>query len=141
VIAKYIGAHKQEFAICKDLQIAPSTYYAHRTRPPSTRTLRDAATSHVIATVHDDNYGVYGARKVHAELIRAGHPVARCTVERLMRAAGLRGVTRAKGPRTTIPSAGPETRPDLVERDFTATTPDQLWVADITPEASVASLH
>jgi putative transposase len=58
--------------------------------------------------------------------------VARCTVERLMRTAGLRGITRAKGPRTTVPGAGPDTRPDLVDRAFTATGPDQLWVADIT---------
>lgn len=135
MIAKFIDAHKDQFGvepICKDLQVAPSTYYAHRTRPPSVRSLRDATTAHVIAKVHADNYGVYGARKVHAEMTRLGHPVARCTVERLMRAAGLRGITRAKGPRTTIGGAGPETRPDLVERDFTATAPDQLWVADIT---------
>ena len=85
-----------------------------------------------IAAVHRDNYGVYGARKVHAELNRQGHRVARCTVERLMRDAGLRGITRAKGPRTTIGGAGPERRPDLVERNFTASAPDQLWVADIT---------
>jgi putative transposase len=86
----------------------------------------------VIEKVHGDNYGVYGARKVHAELRRQGHPVARCTVQRLMRAAGLRGISRAKGPRTTVPGAGPDTRPDLVDRAFTATGPDQLWVADIT---------
>src|SRR3954451_24960051 len=72
-----------------------------------------------------------GARKVHAELRRQGHPVARCAVQRLMRAAGLRGLNRAKGPRTTIPGAGPDLRPDLVDRAFTATAPDQLWVADI----------
>jgi len=86
----------------------------------------------VIERVHADNYGVYGARKVHAEVRRQGHPVARCTVERLMRAAGLRGITRAKGPRTTVPGTDPDTRPDLVDRAFTATGPDQLWVADIT---------
>jgi putative transposase len=86
----------------------------------------------VIAKVHADNYGVYGARKVHAEMRRLGYPVARCTVERLMREAGLRGITRAKGPRTTIPGTGVDTRPDLVDRDFTAIAPDQLWVADIT---------
>jgi putative transposase len=86
----------------------------------------------VIEKVHADNYGVYGARKVHAELQRKGHRVARCTVERLMRTAGLRGVTRAKGPRTTVPGGAPDTRPDLVDRAFTATGPDQLWVADIT---------
>jgi putative transposase len=86
----------------------------------------------VIEKVHAENYGVYGARKVHAEARRQGHPVARCTVERLMRSAGLRGITRAKGPRTTVPGTGPDTRPDLVDRAFTAAGPDQLWVADIT---------
>ena len=69
---------------------------------------------------------------MHAELNRQGHRVARCTVARLMRTAGLRGISRTKGPRTTIPGAGPDTRPDLVQRAFTATAPDQLWVADIT---------
>jgi putative transposase len=82
--------------------------------------------------IHRENYGVYGARKVHAALLRRGWTVARCTVERLMRAAGLRGVVRAKSPRTTRPA--PETaRPaDLVERQFTAHAPNLLWVADIT---------
>ena len=82
--------------------------------------------------MHKENFGVYGARKVHAQLRRQGHAVARCTVERLMRTAGLRGLTRARGPRTTVPGSGPDTRSDLVERAFTATGPDQLWVADIT---------
>jgi len=135
VIVEYIDAHKDQFGvepICRDLQVAPSTYYAHRARPPSARSVNDAATTQVIAQVHADNYGVYGARKVHAEMLRAGHRAARCTVERLMRTAGLRGITRAKGPRTTVPGTGPETRPDLVDRDFTATAPNQLWVADIT---------
>lgn len=135
MIVEYIEAHKAEFGvepICRNLQVAPSTYYAYRSRPPSARSVTDAATTEAIAVVHAENYGVYGARKVHAELRRLGHPVARCTVERLMRAAGLRGITRAKGPRTTIAGAGPDSRPDLVDRDFTATAPDQLWVADIT---------
>ena len=69
---------------------------------------------------------------MHAELNRQGHRVARCTVERLMRAGGLRGISRAKGPRTTVAGSGPDTRPDLVGRAFTATGPNQLWVADIT---------
>ena len=114
------------------MQVAPSTYYAAATRPPSARTVSDVATTTVIGGVHRDNYGVYGARKVHAELHRQGRPVARCTVERLMRAAGLRGISRAKGPRTTISGSGTDLRPDLVKRKFTATSPDQLWVADIT---------
>jgi putative transposase len=92
----------------------------------------DAATTEVIERVHTENYGVYGVRKVHAELRRRCHQVARCTVARLMQKEGLRGVSRAKGPRTTVPGSGPDTRPDLVDRAFTATGPDQLWVADIT---------
>ncbi|RCK70406.1 hypothetical protein DT076_07090 [Desertihabitans brevis] len=71
-------------------------------------------------------------RKVHAVLHRQGHRVARCTVKRLMRVAGLRGVSRAKGQHTTIPGAGPNTRPDLVRRNFTASEPNGLWVCDIT---------
>ncbi|NYH51389.1 transposase InsO family protein [Nocardiopsis arvandica] len=82
--------------------------------------------------MHTDHYGVYGVRKVHAELNRRGHRVARCTVHRLMKRAGLRGITRGKGPRTTVPGAAPDARPDLVERAFTAQAPNRLWVADIT---------
>ena len=90
----------------RHLQVAPSTYYAAKTRPPSQRARSDAVTSALIERVHAENYGVYGVRKVYAQLHRDGHRVARCTVERLMRAAGLRGVSRAKGPRTTIPGTG-----------------------------------
>ncbi|MFI8527259.1 IS3 family transposase [Promicromonospora sukumoe] len=86
----------------------------------------------MIEQVHGTNFGVCGARKVHAELRRQGHQIARCTVERLMRTAGLRGVTRIKGPRATVAGTSPETRPDLVERDFTASGLNRLWVADIT---------
>ncbi|WP_442928917.1 IS3 family transposase [Modestobacter sp. VKM Ac-2984] len=86
----------------------------------------------MIEQMHGENFGVYGARKVHAQLRRQGHPVARCTVERLMRAAGLRGLSRAKGPRTTIQGLSPDLRPDLVGRAFTATCPNHLWVAEIT---------
>ena len=136
----YIDQHKEEFGvqpICDalrgtDAEIAPSTYYAAVCRPESARAARDRDLTEEITQIHADNYGVYGARKVHAALLRRGRAVARCTVERLMRAAGLRGVIRAKSPRTTRPA--PETaRPaDLVERQFTAHAPNQLWVADIT---------
>ncbi len=135
MIVDYIDAHREQYGvepICEVLQVAPSSYYAARCRPASARSLSDAATTGLIAAVHADNYGVYGARKVHAQLVRDGHQVARCTVERLMRTAGLRGVSRAKGPRTTIAGTGPDHRPDLVERSFRAQEPDQLWVADIT---------
>jgi len=140
VIVAYIDEHRDRLGvepICRVLtdagtQIAPSTYYAAKTRPPSARAVSDAAMTACIERVHKDNYGVYGARKVHAELRRQGHPVARCTVQRLMRQAGLRGISRAKGPRTTVPGTGPDTRPDLVDRGFRADAPDRLWVADIT---------
>jgi putative transposase len=135
VIVEFIDAHREEHGvepICEQLQVAPSTYYAHRSRPPSARSVTDASTTTLITQVHAENFGVYGARKIHAQLHRQGHPVARCTVQRLMRAAGLRGLSRAKGPRTTIPGSGSDLRPDLVGRAFTATGPDQLWVADIT---------
>ena len=82
--------------------------------------------------MHSENYSVYGARKVYAALNRAGHRVARCTVERLMRQAGLHGVRRAKGPRTTVPGPLSERPADLVRRQFTAPEPNCLWVADIT---------
>ena len=134
MIAEFIDAHKHDFGvepICRNLteagvKIAPSTYYATKTRQPSPRSVRDEHVTAQIRRVHTDNYGVYGARKVHAELVREGIAVARCTVERLMRDAGLRGVSRAKGPRTTVPGRGPDDRPDLVERDFTATAPNKL---------------
>jgi putative transposase len=145
VIVKYIEQHKDQYGvepICAaltsaELGISPSTYYAALTRPPSARAVRDEELKVVIAKVHKDNYGVYGIRKVHAQLAREpaladARAVARCTTQRLMKDLGLRGICRAKGPRTTIPGCGPDTRPDLVDRNFTADAPDQLWVADIT---------
>ena len=78
----------------RNVGIAPSTYYAVKSRPPSARTQRDGWLIEQIRRIHQDNYGVYGAAKVWAQLNRQGTPVARCTVQRLMRQAGLRGVTR-----------------------------------------------
>ena len=101
------------------MPIAPNTFYAARTRPPSARAVRDEDLKPVIERVHQENYGVYGIRKVHAALNReqvlAGSaPVARCTTQRLMKDLGLRGISRAKGPRTTVSGTSPDTRPDLV---------------------------
>jgi putative transposase len=121
-----------------DVPIAPSTFYAARTRPPSARAIRDEELKPIIARVHKDNYGVYGIRKMHAQLNREEEvlacceAVARCTTQRLMKDLGLRGISRAKGPRTTVPATAPDTRKDLVNRTFTAEGPDRLWVADIT---------
>ncbi|MFP5023478.1 IS3 family transposase [Pseudonocardia phyllosphaerae] len=144
VILDYIEEHKTEFgvepicAVLKEagLKIAPSTYHASKTREPSARSLRDAENLAEIERVHQENFGVYGSRKIWAQLRREARPgargVARCTVERLMRAAGLRGVSRVVAPRTTVRGKEPDQRLDLVERDFTATAPNRLWVADIT---------
>jgi putative transposase len=116
------------------IKIAPQTYYAAKKRPPSRRSISDAVMAGEIRRVHEENYGVYGAEKVWTQLGREGHAVARCTVERLMRGAGLRGVRRGgpARPRTTVPGTGPDTREDLVERQFAAAGPNRLWVADIT---------
>ncbi len=113
-------------------EIAPSTYYAAKARPESVRAARDRVLADKIEQVHEANYSVYGARKVWAELNRQGVDVARCTVERLMRETGLRGLVRDKSPRTTKPAAETRRPGDLVERDFTATGPNELWVADLT---------
>jgi putative transposase len=119
-----------------DVPIAPSTYYAAKTRPPSARSVRDAEVIAAITRVHEENYGVYGIRKVWAQLGReggvGGHRVARCTVGRLMKSAGLRGISRVRVPRTTVRATTPDSRPDLVNREFAAPAANRLWVADIT---------
>ena len=155
MICQYIDSHKKEFGvepICKVLtgagvKIAPSTYYAAKTRSPSARSLRDETLKAEISKVHKDNYSVLGARKIHVMLNRpeiaerhgAGH-VARCTVERLMGDLGLRGVRRAKSPRTTRSAPKEQCPADLVKRHFNAFRPNELWVADIPPQAGGAPL-
>lgn len=123
-----------------DIPIAPGTYYAHKKRPASPRTRRDAWLREEIMRIHTDpKKRVYGIRKIWAQLNREGIVVARCTVERLCHQLGITGVVRRRAhPRTTIP-AGEEGRPlDLVERQFTAEAPNQLWVADLTYVATRA---
>ena len=141
VLVDYIDQHRDRFGvepICNvlkdaDVQIAPSTYYAAKKRPPSARAIRDADLVRDIQVAHRANLGVYGARKIHAGLNREGVPVARCTVERLMRAEGLRGIRREKTRKTTIGDGAETERPeDLVDRKFRASAPNQLWVADLT---------
>jgi len=131
----YIDTHRDRFGvepICQLLPIAPSTYYDAKRRPPSARALRDEELKAAIARVHRDNFGVYGARKVWRQLGREGIAVARCTVERLMADLGLEGVRRGRTRRTTTPDAATPRPADLVERDFSAQRPNQLWVADLT---------
>ena len=112
--------------------MAPSTYYAARSRPLSARAQRDAALLVVLSALHVANFSVYGARKMWKAMMRAGHDVGRDQVARLMREAGLRGVRRSKRVRTTKRDDAAPRSPDLVERNFTATGPNQLWVTDLT---------
>jgi len=131
----YIDEHKHRYGvepICRLLPIAPSTYYGAKGRPPSARAVRDAELKTQIRRVHAENFGVYGAEKVWRQLNREGISVARCTVERLMATLGLRGAVRGKTRRTTIGDEHAPRPADLVERDFSASRPNQLWVADLT---------
>jgi putative transposase len=131
----YIDEFKHRYGvepICRVLPIAPSTYYAARRRPLSARAVRDTKLKVEIARVHAEHFGVYGARKVWRQLHREGVAVARCTVERLMGELGLEGVRRGKPRRTTTPDAAAPRPADLVEREFSAQRPNQLWVADLT---------
>jgi putative transposase len=131
----YIDDHKGCYGvepICRVLPIAPSTYYQHTKCPRSARAIRDAQLKVEIRRVHGEHFGVYGARKVWRQLHREGIAVARCTVERLMGELGLEGVRRGKPHKTTTPDTSAAQPADLVERDFSATRPNQLWVADLT---------
>jgi len=124
--------------ICAQLLIAPSTYYAQKAqaRDPakrSARAQRDATLRDAIQRVWEANFRVYGVAKVWRQLRREGIPVARCTVARLMRALGVRGAVRGRAFTITTSAAEAAARPaDLVQRTFTATRPNQLWVADLT---------
>jgi putative transposase len=131
----YIEKHRDCYGvepICEVLPITPSIYYDAKRRPPSARAVRDEALKAEVRRVHAENFGVYGARKVWRQLNREGIPVARCTVERLMAQLGLRGAVRGKTRRTTTPDEATPRPADLVERDFSAARPNQLWVADLT---------
>jgi putative transposase len=131
----YIDQHKGRYGvepICRVLPIAPSTYYQHTKGPRSARAVRDAQLKVEIRRVHAEHLGVYGARKLWRQLHREGIVVARCTVERLMGELGLEGVRRGKPQRTTTPDAAAARPADLVERNFSAQRPNQLWVADLT---------
>ena len=130
-IDEHRDAHGVE-PICEVLPIAPSTYYAARKRPPSQRAQRDAELTERIRTAWKASRGRYGARKVWRQLQREGTSVARCTVERLMRQEGLAGVVRGKRVFTTVADETAPRPDDLVERKFTAPTPNRLWVADLT---------
>jgi putative transposase len=131
----FVDENRGEFGvepICEVLQVAPSTYYAARGRALSVRALRDEALVPVLVGIWNDNYKVYGARKLWKAARRAGLDVGRDQVARLMRLAGVAGTTRRRRVRTTRPDPVGVRHPDLVGRNFTATMPNQLWVTDLT---------
>lgn len=137
-MTRFVDAYRDRFGvelICRVVDFAVSTYYAVKKRitSPADRVLRDADLIPLIRAAWEDSRQLYGARKIWQQLRREGVRVARCTVERLMRAEGMSGVVAKRvRPRTTVPG-DPAARPrDLVERDFRAPAPNQLWVTDIT---------
>jgi putative transposase len=147
LICEFITSRRQEYGvapICRALdvlgvQIAPRTYRAHLSRPPSKRALWDATITEVLSGYYEPGAdgrrvpeSLYGARKMWAHVLREGIPVARCTVERLMRANGWRGATRARTVRTTVPDPAAARAGDLVHRQFHAEAPGLLHVADFT---------
>jgi len=152
VVSAFIEAHREEFGVVPirrvltqhGCPIAPSTYYAGRNRALSARAVRDEFGPERDHRVHKASRGgLYGARKVYHQLRREGvtvdgSPIARCTVERLMRSAALQGVRRSRRVRTTVPDELSPRPADLVKRDFTATAPNQLWVVDFTYVATFA---
>jgi putative transposase len=131
----FIDTHRARFGvepICRTLGIAPSTYYARKTRAPSQRASKDARLLERIRAVHHDNYGAYGSRRVWKALRRQGEQAPRCRVERLMRVHGLRGAQPGKRRWLTVADETASRPADLVERRFTAERPNQLWVCDLT---------
>ena len=133
---RFITEHKAHWGvepICRELQVAPSSYYAAIGRPASARRRRDEGLKVAVRRVWDEHRQVYGADKVWVQLRREGTPVARCTVERLMCQLGLQGVVRGKASvRTTVGDEASRRPLDLVARQFRAPAPNRLWVADLT---------
>ncbi|RSX31431.1 IS3 family transposase [Sphingomonas koreensis] len=146
VMVSFIDAHRKVYGvepICRVLPIAPSTYHAHTARrieptKRSARARRDDALGPEVRRVFEENFRVYGVRKVWRQLRREGLDVARCTVARLMRAMGLAGVIRGKPVRTTISDRAAPCPLDRVNRQFRAPAPNRLWVSDFTYVATWA---
>lgn len=135
-MSRYIDEHRGRFGvepICRVLGVSASAYYHRATGQRSARAVEDERLLELIRRVHSDNYEAYGYRRTWKALLRNGETAPRCQVQRLMRAAGIRGAKRRGKPwRTTTPDPAASRAPDRVERDFTASRPDELWVADFT---------
>jgi putative transposase len=134
-MAEFVDANRVEFGvepICRTLQVAPSTYYEFKSRLPSARAVRDAVMLPILLALFQANYSVYGVRKLWISAKRDGHDIGRDQTARLMKALGIQGVSRRRTVRTTIRDELATRPPDLVDRDFTADAPNQLWVTDLT---------
>jgi putative transposase len=135
-VSAYVREHRERFGvepICRTLGVSASAFYDRETGQRSARRLEDERLLGVIRETHEKNYEAYGYRRTWKALLRAGEQVPRCQVQRLMRAEGIRGAKRRGKPwRTTTPDPQGARRPDLVERDFTAERPNELWVADFS---------
>jgi len=135
-VSAYLQEHRERFGvepICSTLGVSASAFYQRETGQRSARQVEDERLLAVIRETHKKNYEAYGYRRTWKALLRAGEQVPRCRVQRLMAANGIRGAKRRGKPwRTTTPDPEAARRPDLVERDFTAERPNELWVADFS---------
>jgi putative transposase len=135
-VSAFIDAHRDRFGvepICQTLDVSASAYYERRTGRRSARAIEDERLLGRIREIHRANYYAYGSRRMWKALRREGEAPGRGRVERLMRTNGICGAKRRGKPwRTTKPDPAARRRPDLVERDFSAARPNELWVADLT---------
>jgi putative transposase len=135
-VSRYIDEHRGRFGvepICSTLGVSASAYYERKTGRRSARVLEDERLLERIRKVHGENYEAYGYRRTWKALLRAGEQMPRCQVQRLMATHGIQGAKRrGRSWKTTRPDPAAHRRPDLVQRDFTASAPNELWVADIT---------
>lgn len=137
----FVDANRDDFGIapiCTVLQVAPSTYYAAKNRPPSARAIRDAVMGPVLLALWVSNRKLYGAHKLWKAARRAGHDIGRDQTARLMKSLGIEGIRRGRRVRTTRPDLKADRPPDLVDRQFVADAPNRLWVVDLTYVATWA---
>jgi len=142
-MVSFVDDHREEFGvepICESLQFASSTYYAAKSRLPSARQIRDQVMIPILVALWVANRKLYGAHKLWKAALRAGHDIGRDQVARLMRQAGIEGVSRRRKVRTTRSDPAAARPADLVERDFTADRPNRLWTVDLTYVATWAGV-
>jgi putative transposase len=135
-VSRYVQEHRGRFGaepICRTLDVSASAYYQRKTGQRSARVLQDERLLAAISELHEANYCAYGYRRTWKALLRSGEQVPRWRVQRLMRAHGIQGAKRRGKPwRTTVPDPEAHRRPDLVQRDFSASAPNELWIADFS---------